>query len=124
MLVKKVMKKPIVIDKNISLARASRIMSKKNIGSLLFIKNRKVKGVLTEGDLIKNFGKNTTVTAVMSKKVITVFPKDRISKAIDIMKRNKIGVLPVVNDKKDLVGIVTAKDLLSNVSRGDAFLFE
>lgn len=42
---------------------------------------------------------------------ITLFPHDTIGKALDIMKENKIGGIPVVAEGKKLVGILTNRDL-------------
>ncbi|WP_378176299.1 CBS domain-containing protein [Aquimarina sp. SS2-1] len=48
---------------------------------------------------------------IMTKEVITVPPKTNIQEAISIMKKNKIGCLPIVEDT-DLVGIITIKDII------------
>ncbi|MBE51057.1 MAG: IMP dehydrogenase [Flavobacteriales bacterium] len=42
---------------------------------------------------------------------ITVTPQANISEVLSTMKENKIGGIPVVNEKKRLVGIVTNRDL-------------
>jgi ribonuclease Y len=42
---------------------------------------------------------------------ITIGPSKTIADALALMKRNKIGGIPVVNDKKELLGIVTNRDL-------------
>ncbi|MCH7568815.1 MAG: CBS domain-containing protein [Nanoarchaeota archaeon] len=124
MKVKEVMKKAIVIDKDITLARASKIISSKNISSLIFIKNNKVAGLITKEDIIKKFGKNIKVSKVMSRNIIKILADDKIESAIEIMKKNKISVLPVVNEKKELVGIVAVKDLLSVAGETGDFLFD
>ena len=56
MKVKELMKKALVVDRDVSLQEAADIMSKKGIGSLLYVDGEnKIKGIITEGDLIKNF---------------------------------------------------------------------
>lgn len=42
---------------------------------------------------------------------ITLFPEDTIGRALEIMKENKIGGIPVVDKSKKLVGILTNRDL-------------
>lgn len=52
------------------------------------------------------------VKDAMSKKVITVMPDYRLSKVVDIMAKNKIKGIPVVDRNKDLIGIITFTDIL------------
>ena len=50
----------------------------------------------------------------MSKKIITIDCNDNLEDAAEIMARNKIKRLPVVS-KNELVGIITASDLVAHV---------
>lgn len=122
MLVKEAMKRAFVIDKDVSLQEAARIMSAKNIGSLIFVSGKKVKGILTERDIVKNFDPKKKVSNIMSKSVITVGSEDTLDEALRVMTKNKIKRLPVV-DSDELVGIITATDLLSYAEEieGDFF---
>ena len=56
--------------------------------------------------------KNTVVEDIMTKDVIYVRPNTKILEAMHIMKKNKIGCLPVVQ-YKSLVGIITMKDIIN-----------
>ena len=49
----------------------------------------------------------------MSKRVFTVEPDDRLSKACEAMLDHKVSALPVVDDM-NLIGIVTTSDLLDH----------
>jgi len=110
MLVKDLMKQPYVIEKDISLAEAAKIMGTKNIGSLIFSSGGEVKGIVTERDIMKNFSKNEKVSKVMATKVITIKPDETIDRAMELMRDNKIKRLPVTEGRK-LVGIITLTDL-------------
>ena len=124
MLVKDAMRRPFVVDKDISLAEAARIMSSKDIGSLLFLSGNKVKGIVTEGGLLRNFGKHEKISQIMETNVITIKADENLDKAVDIMKENKIKRLPVVDDGK-LVGIITITDLIANIENlEENFFFE
>ena len=59
----------------------------------------------------------------MKKKVITIEQDDNTDRAIDVMKKNKISILPVVDKDGNLVGIVGVKELLRESSESDEFLF-
>lgn len=51
------------------------------------------------------------VERVMKSDVITVGPKDSLKDAVELMVKNEIGGLPVVNGRR-LLGIITEKDIL------------
>ena len=112
--VSQVMRKAIIIDDHVLLKEAAKIMANKNIGSLIIINNNKIKGILTEKDVIKNVANlNSPVKKIMSKKVVEIAPETSIEEAINQMIENKVKRLPVVQDKK-LVGIVTTTDVLAH----------
>ncbi len=50
---------------------------------------------------------------VMSQNPITVRPSEDLSVAADVMTKNRIGTLPVVDDKGVLVGLLTKHDILN-----------
>ncbi len=65
-------------------------------------------------------GKTTevpTVKELMITNPITIAPRDSITKAIDLMHDHGIGCLPVVDDQKHLLGIITEKDYMKVVGR-------
>lgn len=113
MLIKDLMKRPFVVDKDMDLAEAAKTMSDKKIGSLLFVSGNKIKGIISEGDLMKNFTRNSKISQIMEKKVITIGPDEPIDRALEIMRENKIKRLPVTV-KNELVGIVTLTDIMAN----------
>ena len=123
MLVKEVMKKVKVIDKDISLEKASKVMRSEDISSLIIVKKDKIIGIITHEDLIENFGKRKKVYEVMTKKVITVSSDDKVDTAVEIMKKNKIRFLPVIDKHGRLAGIISDKELLGK-SESEDFLFE
>ncbi|MCB1782964.1 MAG: CBS domain-containing protein [Alphaproteobacteria bacterium] len=48
-------------------------------------------------------------------KLITVSPRDSVESVLKIMKKNKIGAVPVVDDKGVLQGVFSMKILLKNL---------
>ena len=107
------MKRPLVVEKDISLTEAANIMGAKGIGSLLFVSKDKIRGIVTERDLIKNFSKHEKISQIMTMKVVTAEPDESLDRAAEIMRSNKIKRLPVVSGGK-LVGIITLTDILAN----------
>ena len=59
----------------------------------------------------------------MSKRLISIGPKESISLAISLLKDNHIGRLPVIDKNGTLVGIVSDKDLKRAVASDAAALW-
>ncbi len=118
MLVKNVMNKNVMVaEPDMTIIKAAELMSKYNIGSLVVInKKGKVKGILTERDVLnvvargKNL-KHVLAKNIMTKNVVTIEPDKTIEEASDIMKKNKIKKLPVIENGK-VMGIITASDIV------------
>ena len=116
MKVSEIMRKAVVVDSNIKVKEAAKIMSEKGIGSLIIFKDNKIKGILTERDVIKNISKSdSNIEKIMSKNVITIKFDSDVEEAVKLLKNNDIKRLPVVKDKK-LVGIITITDIIANKS--------
>ena len=54
---------------------------------------------------------------IMTRRLITISPESSIADAAEVLLRNKVSCLPVVNSKGKLKGIITSKDLLLHVKR-------
>ena len=114
MRVKEAMNKAVAIEKDISLKEAAKIMSDRNIGCLIILKNDKITGIITERDIMKNVSNiDRKISSAMSKNVITINHDESIDNAALIMAKNKIKKLPVV-EKENLIGIITATDIVAN----------
>lgn len=53
---------------------------------------------------------------IMTREVITVKPETSVEKVASLLVENKISGIPVVNDKNEVVGVVTEKDLIVKAS--------
>ena len=114
MKVSDIMNKVLVIDSDMSLKQAAGIMSVNGIGCLTFLKDKEIKGIITERDILKNISKpKNKVSAVMTKKVIVVDIGEELEEVISIMASNKIKKILVV-EKGKLMGIVTSTDIISH----------
>jgi CBS domain-containing protein len=124
MTLKSLIKKAMVIDSDITLQKASDILTEHNINCLIYIKKSKILGILTKDDLVENFGKNDKVSKIMTKNVVTVTPDQKESVAVSLMRKHKINVIPVIDGKKNLVGVVNMEDIVSESEDDGDFLFE
>ena len=102
---------------------ALKIMNQKKLGIVVFLKNKFISGLVTDGDLrreIKNYTKNKILKNFMTKNPMVVNENMPASKALTIMNEKKITSLLVVSEKdfkkknKILKGIINIHFLLQN----------
>ena len=126
MLVGERMSKPVItITPDMQITEAINLFKKEHIRRAPVIKNGKLVGIVTEGNLLNASTSSTTtlsiwelnyllakikVANVMTKNVMTVSEDTPIEQAARIMADNKIGGLPVMRDSY-VVGIITETDL-------------
>ncbi|MDD3994101.1 MAG: CBS domain-containing protein [Candidatus Nanoarchaeia archaeon] len=126
MKVSDIMKKAIVVDdSSITLKQAAKIMTERKIGSLIILKEDKIIGILTESDVVKDIDSiNKKLSELMSKDIISIDKNSIIEDAARLMKQNKIKRLPVL-DGKNLVGIITATDIIQSSNElNEDFFFD
>lgn len=114
MKIENIMNKAVVIDFDTNVKEAAKIMSKRNIGSLVILKNNKIKGIITERDILKNISSlNKKISSVMTKRVITIELNQDLENVTLVMTKHKIKRLLITEEGK-LVGIITATDIIAN----------
>ena len=103
---------PYTISIDSSVGYARKIMHDFGISGLLIEKDKKLAGIITKRDLLfeTNFDKN--VTSVMSKDVVFAELGTTIEKAKDILHKNRIEKLPIIDKDKHIIGLITSKDIL------------
>jgi NADH-quinone oxidoreductase subunit F/NADP-reducing hydrogenase subunit HndC len=99
---------------------AVKLMAEKNISDVIVVdQDGKLAGIFTERDVVKYIHNNVCLDTVpiknlMTKKVITFEPSTEISAAIQVVAKEKIRHLPVVEGDK-LLGVITYRDLVAHV---------
>lgn len=106
----------VTIDEAADLPEALTLMDAHDVRHLVVVDDRRVLGVVSERDLLPHLDEKVQVGEIMTKKVLGVSPAVSVSWAADLMLRNKIGCLPVLEDGEKLVGIITESDVLSALS--------
>jgi acetoin utilization protein AcuB len=81
---------------------------------------RRLIGIVTARDLRQHVGywESTKVSAAMTEPAIAVRPDDPIELAARILLERKIGGLPVVDQERRVVGVLTTSDLLRGFLHG------
>jgi|SRR3989344_8033221 len=125
MKISRVMNKAIVVEEDIKLRDAAKLMSEKNIGSLIIMHGEKIIGIITERDIMKNISRlDNKISSIMSRNVVCVDEGESLDNAAILMAKYRIKRLPVLKKGK-LIGIVTATDILGNVEDlNENFFFE
>ena len=121
-------KNPICIGVNNKISEVVDIMNEKKLHRIPVVNGKKLVGLVTEGMISKNGAtkatslsiyelnyllSKTTVDAIMIRDVITIHEDSLLEDAALLMYKHDIGCLPVVNDDKEVVGILTSNDVLS-----------
>jgi arabinose-5-phosphate isomerase len=101
-----------------TLAEIVREMDAKLLGATLVVDRRRLlKGIITDGDLrraLKKWGniQDKKAKDLMTPKPRTIGPGSMASQALELMEHKAVTVLPVVDEKNTVLGIVHLHDLL------------
>ncbi|MCR4284443.1 MAG: CBS domain-containing protein [archaeon] len=100
------------------LLSCARTMIKKRVGSLIIKEGDKLKGILTEKDIIwaivkksKSDLKGIFAKDLMKRKVVTIKPSADLAEAMRRLRKKKVRRLPVVENGL-VIGMLTYKDIL------------
>jgi IMP dehydrogenase len=104
---------PITIPRGSTVAQALDIMAEYHIGGIPVVDDEKrLVGIVTNRDLRFERQLDRPVDEVMSKdNLVTTHQQTDLSAAADILQKNKIEKLPVVDKDNHLVGLITYKDI-------------
>lgn len=108
----------ISVKPDTSLLECAKKMVKKRVGSLILKENDKLKGIVTEGDIIWALTKKSRrelskikAHEIAPRKLVTIKPSADLYEALQKMKRTKYRWLPVTI-KGNIIGFLTLKDIL------------
>lgn len=103
---------PITMDPEQKIYEALEIMKKYRISGVPITKNGKLVGILTNRDLRFERRLDEKISAVMTKeRLITVPVGTTLEASKEILHKNRIEKLLVVDEKNNLKGLITIKDI-------------
>jgi len=112
---------PITITPDQKIADAQEIMNKFGISGLPVTKNGKLVGILTNRDLRFEKKLDRLVSEVMTKdKLITVKPGVGLDEAKELLHQHRIEKLLVVDERFELKGLITVKDIEKTIQYPNA----
>ena len=104
---------PVTMNADATIGQAHALMKQHSIGGIPIVEGKKLVGILTNRDL--RFERSTArlVSELMTThNLITAPVGTTLDQAKDILQKNKIEKLPVVDDDNNLVGLITYKDMM------------
>ena len=112
---------PITIAPNQTIRDAHDIMATYRISGIPVTKGTKLVGIVTNRDLRFETRSNLSVSQVMtSANLVTVPEGTSLAKAKEILHQHRIEKLPVVNDRFELKGLITIKDIQKQIKYPNA----
>lgn len=145
MLIKDIMTKEIItVKEDDTVERCANLLTTHNLSGLPVLDDKgKIKGIVTEGDLIRRASRiegpaaleilggifyvdspkklmeelkktmGNLASDIMTKNVVTISPDKEIEKAATILVQKRIKRLPVIDKEGNLIGIVSRKDIMN-----------
>ncbi len=122
-------KKPVVVTQDKTLAECAALMLENSVGSLIVQDRGRLQGIITEKDFVravqnKSDPKKIKVKEVMQDILVTIEPHHDLLEAIQVMAKNEVRRLPVVDKKQRLIGLLTVTDILRIQPQLFEILFE
>ena len=114
-------KNPTCVTADTPLVEAARLMKTENIGVVPVVEStgsKRLVGVLTDRDIAIRAvaegrdGATTSVGHVMSSNIRTSAPDDSVEDVMELMGREQVRRIPIVDDRGNLVGIVAQADIV------------
>ena len=103
---------PVVVDPATPLREALEIMQANEISGLPVCRESRLVGILTNRDVRFERNKDRPVSEVMtSENLVTAGPGVTNQEATDVLQKNRIEKLPLVDKEGRLVGLITVKDI-------------
>lgn len=147
MKIKDIMTKDVItVREEETVETCAKLLAENNLSGLPVVDEAGfVKGMITEGDLIRRKAKvptpayleflggiiyldnpnkffeevkrsmGLTAKEVMTEDVVTIRPEDSIEKAANLLVRKQIKRLPVLDEHNKLIGIVSRKDIMTHL---------
>lgn len=102
---------PITIEPEKRLADALNLMNTYQISGIPVVKSGRLRGIITHRDIRFQKNLDITVSEVMTRRLITAPVGISLKDAEELLRKNRIEKLPVVDENFILKGLITIKDI-------------
>ena len=110
--------------------RALKLMAEHEVGALLVLEGRYLRGVFSERDYARKVilkgksSEHTIVSEVMSGRVVYVTLDRTVEECLAIMTEEHFRHLPVLSDTHNVVGIISIGDLIKEMISQQQFIIK
>ncbi|MGH1468323.1 MAG: IMP dehydrogenase [Bdellovibrionales bacterium] len=112
---------PITLGPDMLVSDALAVMRKYSISGVPITVGRKLIGILTNRDLRFETNVDQPISAIMTKEnLVTAKEGTTLEEAKQVLQKHRIEKLPVVDDKGNLCGLITIKDIEKSITYPDA----
>jgi len=125
----KAIKELISIESDRPVVDALIIMAEYRIGALIVLQKKKMVGIISERDYASKIvlkgrsSKDTLISDIMTKDVLTLNAGDSFEKGLQIMTDKRIRHLPVMKDE-EVIGVLSLGDLVKEMIEHQKALIE
>jgi IMP dehydrogenase len=103
---------PVILSPNQTVQQARQVMNEQNISGIPIIDGKRLVGILTQRDLKFLRDDSVKISEVMTKDNLIKAPADTtLEQAKDILQKHRVEKLLLVNDKGELAGLITMRDI-------------
>ena len=105
------------VGRSATVLQGALLMREHHVGCLVVLDQDQVVGIFTERDVLQRVvgeerdPARTTVGEVMTEEVVCCTPETRLEEVRAAMKNRRLRHLPVMNDERRLVGLISIGDL-------------
>lgn len=117
MKVRFIMSTPITVTPDTPIFKAAQLMEEERIGTVIVVdKNKKAIGIITDRDIVTRgiaygYSVHEPVQTIMSKRLYVIDENDDLSTALFHMSFKQVRRLIVLNQNKELTGIISLGDI-------------
>lgn len=109
---------PVTIQETATVFEAVKTMVKERIGAVVVMKGKRMTGIFSERDVLEKIvlagrdSKKTPIAAVMTADVLSIPAPGDEATAATTMAEHHIRHLPIVDDRKKVVGMVSLRHVM------------
>ena len=110
---------PITCQSNMTLLRCMEKMRSSKVDSLMVIENKtkKLLGVISAKQIQLQTDRTQEVGKIMSAAFLSVSPNDSIVDILKVVDENNVSNIPVLDESKTLLGLITKSSLVTTLSQ-------
>jgi CBS domain-containing protein len=113
-------KNPLTVGRGASMKEVQKIMREEGISGIPVVEGKRILGIVSMDDIIQALEKGTSHSPAeekMTRDLIVLEDDMPLFFGISYFQRYKFGRFPILNKKKELVGILTSRDVLVSLVR-------